>query len=211
MKYLVYIRPTEELLTPHLISDEGDLQGAMQNLNCYLWIRKDRQWTTEQFTRELRSLTTKHLTANLGIGLWRQLMAGLGRVILPLKEYNGEDENEEETDIMDAQRGHTAAISRRHYAITSSQIGQLDAVILNKYRKSSTLVHSILFGIQPPADPSNQHIESDQGCRRSKVSSQLHERLDRIEANAEMTNSKLDTILSILGATNKSQVRKLVF
>ena len=139
IKYLIYIRTTEEVFACKLWGDD-----AYRVLHTYMfWRAEGVQFEdADQFSPILKAATAKYLHAGLNVHRWRHLAAALGRLYLVIME-----DNEDDTNMMDAAAGRTTTTSERIYALEPGDLGRLNIHVMAKFRAISTIWQNKAFGL----------------------------------------------------------------
>lgn len=105
--YLLIIRPMERDFARILWGEEvGQLYDE------YLWVRMGKRVGEDQFSSDLKDFTESHCGVAVGVRPYRQLTVQIARTYLG-SEY---EIDEDEDDVLAAQRGHGLGTSRRIYA-----------------------------------------------------------------------------------------------
>lgn len=136
VKYLIYIRTTEELFARYLWG-----MSAYRVVHTYMfWRSKGLRFDEgDEFTPILKAATAKYLGAGLNVHKWRHLAAALGRLFLIIIEGN------EDTNMMDAAAGRTTTTSERIYALQPGDLGRLNIHTMSKFRAMSNIWQNKAF------------------------------------------------------------------
>jgi hypothetical protein len=149
VQYIVHVRPFARALD-HRESEYlfGDARGP---------------WAGEQLSRELKTITGKHLGVELPVSSWRQTAVGIAecRLIRASKSWEKEEEDDEDGDnfaegddeeelqatmfqhAVVRQSSHGQRVARDHYAIDGAFLHRLGPELLRVFEQASIAWHEL--------------------------------------------------------------------
>jgi len=137
--YLLLIRPAEEDLA-------YILRGAhsWNTYREYLWVDRCDRISSEMFYTLFQTFMREYCGADIGLHDWRQISVGIARVYLG----SGFEVDEDEFDVLAAQRGHTARMAQFKYATEVGHIACMSSDLLLRFSKASEAWWSVI-GFHP--------------------------------------------------------------
>ena len=151
--YLLLIRPVEIEFARHLW---GQQTAALYNE--YMWVTMDQRLMEERFSKELESFTQKYFDCPLSVRPYRQIVVALSRAYLGSE---AECEEEENSDALAEQRGHSVEMSRTHYGRRTDRLQSLTDDMLVRFGRVSEAWWRLVgfFPGKPPLLPLDQRRE----------------------------------------------------
>ena len=151
--YLLLIRPVEIEFARHLWG-----QQAAALYNEYMWVTMDQRLMEERFSKELESFSQKYFDCALTVRPYRQIVVALSRAYLGSE---AECEEEENSDALAEQRGHSVEMSRTHYGRRTDRLQSLTDDMLVRFSRVSEAWWRLVgfFPGKPPLLPLDQRRE----------------------------------------------------
>jgi superfamily II DNA or RNA helicase len=142
MRYLVFVRPIEELFGNNLWGPHA--HDTLRHHLFYTWEGKVYK-NSDAMSSHLKSESYIHLRCELNVSKWRHAQAGVSRYLtMGTINPEGEDENE----FSDAQSGKETSTALSIYSIEVGQVGTLCELKMCRFRMWSQLYQRKLLGLQ---------------------------------------------------------------
>jgi hypothetical protein len=142
-KYLLLIRPVEQ--------DFSELLWGKNSAELYaeyLYMELGHRMTERSFSDHLRFALGSYCGCKVSGQPYRQITVEIARVFLGSEH----EMDEEELDVIAAQRGHKSATSRRIYAIEVNHLPCLSSDLLLRYGRASEAWWEVV-GVKPNVPP----------------------------------------------------------
>jgi hypothetical protein len=127
-KYLLLIRPVEMQLALQLRGEEAYLLYSE-----YLWMTNCRRTTPKEMYKFIRQFLKDNCNFSGGVQEYRQVAVEIARIYLGPRA--GVDPNE--LDPVANQRGHSANVARRYYAVEANHLPGMSSDLLKEYGSAS--------------------------------------------------------------------------
>ncbi|KAF8054082.1 hypothetical protein FPV67DRAFT_1442194, partial [Lyophyllum atratum] len=135
-RYLLFVRPVE-IDFAHIIWPDPEIRIMYEE---FLWVEMGRRVTAEDFSKSLRNfLVASCGGVDAGGRDYRQLAVAIARTYLG-SEF---EIDEEEEDILSAQRGQDLFITRKHYAPELNHLPSLTSELLLRFARMSMMWHEV--------------------------------------------------------------------
>jgi hypothetical protein len=143
-KYLLLIRPVEMQLALQLRGEEAYLLYSE-----YLWMTNCRRTTPKEMYKFIRKFLKDDCNFSGGVQEYRQIAVEIARVYLGPRA--NVDPNE--LDPVANQRGHSANVARRYYAVEANHLPGMSSDLLKEYGRASEGWWGVT-GFKPGSPPS---------------------------------------------------------
>jgi hypothetical protein len=140
VKYLVYVRPTEEVFAKKL----WGLDAYRTLHTTMFWYGNGRRCEdSEDLSKHLKEATGRHLGVALGVQKWRHLATAVGRLYMIMID----PQEQKVTNMMDAGAGRTTTTSDLIYALEPGDLGRLNTRTIAKFKACAALWQHNAFGL----------------------------------------------------------------
>ena len=146
-QYFLVIRPLEEELAYHVYK----VERSDKLYSEYMWMKGNKQITVENMRKEVHTFLKEYCKVDAGIRVYRQLCVEIGRTFIG-SEY---EIDEEESELLAAQRGHSLRVERAQYAPEAHHLPAMSSDRLLQYGRISEAWWGVLGFIpgMPPLLP----------------------------------------------------------
>ncbi|KAF8057950.1 hypothetical protein FPV67DRAFT_1429157, partial [Lyophyllum atratum] len=135
-RYLLFVRPVE-IDFAHIIWADAKIRVMYQE---FLWVEMGKRVTPEDFSNSLRGFLVDSCGGvDAGGRDYRQLAVAIARTYLG-SEF---EIDEEEEDILSAQRAQSLLITRKHYAPEVNHLPSMTSELLLRYGRMSDMWHEV--------------------------------------------------------------------
>ena len=208
--YLLVIRPVEIEFARHLWGQET---AALYHE--YMWVTMDHRLMEERFSRELESYTEKYCGCGLSVRPYRQIVVALSRAYLGSE---GEIE-EEDSDALVEQRGHSVEMSRTHYGRRVDRLQCLTDDVLVRFGRVSEAWWRLVgfYPGNPPLLPVDQRRQfrlanksTDQNEQYNLHQTPISAPAFNSEALVATMEAMISNALTKFGAEMRNEIRTAV-
>jgi hypothetical protein len=140
IKYLVYVRPTEEIFGRKL----WGLDAYRVLHTTMFWCGRGKRCDdSDDLSKHLKEATGRYLGVALGVQKWRHLATAVGRLYMIMIEPS----EQKMTTMMDAGAGRTTTTSELIYALEPGDLGRLNTRTMAKFKATAALWQHNAFGL----------------------------------------------------------------
>jgi hypothetical protein len=209
--YLLVIRPVEIEFARHLWG-----QDSAALYNEYMWVTMGHRLMEERFSRELQAFSQKYFDCALSVRPYRQIVVALSRTYLGSES---EIEEEEDSDALVEQRGHSIEMSRSHYGRRIDRLQCLTDDVLTRFGRVSEAWWRLVgfFPGKPPLLPVDQRRQLHMAKQSANLDdpTNVHQNASLTPAfNSEellaMMRTMVDNALTDFGTEMKKEIRTAV-
>ena len=126
--YLLVIRPVEIEFARQLWGQE-----CAALYNEYMWVTMDQRLMENRFSQQLEAFSREHFECELSVRPYRQIVVALSRTYLGSEA----DIDEEDSDALVEQRGHSVDMCRTHYGRRVDRLHSLTDDVLVRFGRVS--------------------------------------------------------------------------
>jgi hypothetical protein len=150
-KYLLIIRPVEtELSRQVYYMDAKAARSAAHNFSTFLWVKNGERVTPDEFTKYITSFLREECGFEGGISAYRHIAVEISRTFFP-PNYDDILYDNRARDTA-RQRGHTAKMAGKGYALEADHLPELSSDVLLNYGRISELWWGVVNAV-PGTEP----------------------------------------------------------
>lgn len=144
-KYLIFVRPVEELIARELWGEE-----ARVLYNEYMYVEMGKRVEPDMFSRHLKSFMEEFVGVSIGVEELRQVSVSIMREYIPAESHYAVMGN----NVGDLIQDHLTSTSHGSYACLDGSLPYLTTDAMFKYDDFCTRWHCVTgFGKHPPPHP----------------------------------------------------------